>query len=250
MRALLDRTFTNGVGTQMRISAAALDLGGHYADETRAFTNSFPASRNIMAIKGNSHRMDFVWPKRKSTSKSKAIFYSIDPHLARDGIFRLMQYAGEKAPMVPTEVGMEFIDRLMCQERYRNKKDGRWHWRDKKGARAEEEWMCLAYAYAALKSLQLNYKKKWGDLNEAAKHLGVQELNFDPETGELDYTGPDRSAMAIERIERGEPEPVIPPRQRQAAAPPASRKEQKVNEPAPSPPAKKKIKRFRTGLIG
>lgn len=200
MTALLDREFTKRDGTKMRIMAAAIDLGGHFSDATRAYTASFKKLRNIWAIKGRSNtkgsRGGTVWPRKYSKNeKSGAKFYSIDSHLARDAIFRLMQMKGSSAPALPISLLAEradFIEKLMCEER--KKIGGGWYWQPKKGGRAEEEWMCLGYAYAALKGLQANYLE-FRDLNLAAKRAGVVEY-YDEETGEIDppYSGEDMSA--------------------------------------------------------
>ncbi len=198
LRSLLDRPYYKRDGSKWFIQASAHDFGGKgYADEVRMFTNSFDRHRNVWAIKGNRHRMDFVWPKKRSSQskeKNGNVYYTIDSHLARDGIFRLMQLKGDKEPLIPSTLGSAYLDKLMCQERFR--KEGKWHWRNKEGRRAEEEWMCLAYAYAALKGLQLALPRLWKDLNLAARDRDVPELIFDPQTGEIGYDGVDKSAMA------------------------------------------------------
>lgn len=196
LRALLDRPFYKRDGSAWYIQASAHDFGGKgYGDEVRAFTNSFPIYRNVWAIKGNAHRKDFIWPKKRSTQqKTGNIFYTIDPHLARDSIFKLMQLKGDKEPLIPLAVGAGYLSQLMCEERFR--KDGKWSWRPKKGMRSEEVWMCLAYAYVALKGLQINNRKKWADLNLAARTSGIPDVIFDPQTGEIGYDGIDKSAMA------------------------------------------------------
>ncbi len=252
LRALLDRTFYKRDGKPMKIAAAAIDLGSNtrgVADATRLFCNSFPLFRNIWAIKGNSHRKDFEWPKLRSKNKNSGTYYSIDSHLSRDAIFKLVQYAGDKVPMVPLALGEAFIDKLVCQERYR--KDGRYHWRDKKGSRAEEQWMCLAYAHAALKGLQASYAKKWKDLNLAADTLRIPETNHDPITGEVMYSGVDKSAPATERLNAVVPLDAPEPQSQLARSRPL--KEHIVNnrvaDAAPTPP-KTKIKRFKTGRVG
>ncbi|WP_027489241.1 terminase gpA endonuclease subunit [Allorhizobium undicola] len=226
LRALLDRPYHKRDGSPWYIQASAHDFGGKgYADEVRAFTNSFPIRRNVWAIKGNSHRKDFIWPKRKSKQNANGnVFYTIDSHLARDAIFKLLQLQGDKQSLIPLSLGSGYLDRLMCEERYR--KDGKWHWRKKQGHRSEEEWMCLAYA--ALKGLMLN--RNWKNLNLAAGDRDVPELIFDPETGEIGYEGIDKSAMALLKQQLAEQDL----REVQISIP-GSAKEQKVNN-APAQP--------------
>lgn len=206
LRDLINRRFRKRDGKELAIIATAIDLGGHYADETRAFAASFPKSRNVWAIKGRNNtkgtRSATIWPRKVSRStKTGSQFYVIDSQLARDAVFRLVQMRGDTAMWVPDAllgIMPDYLDKLMCEERKRLKTG--WYWQPKKSCRAEEVWMCLAYAYAALKGLQASYKG-WRDLNLAADGLGIPKVPHDPVTGELyaDYAGDDLSAHAVER---------------------------------------------------
>lgn len=246
LRELLNRPFYKRDGSKWFVQASAHDFGGQgYADAVRMFCNSFAVARNVWAIKGNAHRKDFVWPKSRSKSTSGTTYYTIDSHNARDDVFKLMQLVGDKEPFVPLSLGTGYLDKLMCQERVR--KDGRWHWREKKGHRAEEEWMCLAYAYAALVGLKTSYKK-WRSLNLAAESLRVPNISFDPQTGELGCDSVDKSAMAM-RVE------VQIVQDAQAKAKPQPSIEQKVHKVPDRPAAAEKSggelvrKRRRGGII-
>lgn len=206
LRDLINRRFRKRDGKELAIIATAIDLGGHYADETRAFAASFPKSRNVWAIKGRNNtkgtRSATIWPRKVSRStKTGSQFYVIDSQLARDAVFRLVQMRGDTAMWVPDALLAnmpDYLDKLMCEERKKLKTG--WYWQPKKSCRAEEVWMCLAYAYAALKGLQASYKG-WRDLNLAADTLDIPKVPHDPVTGELyaDYAGDDHSAHAIER---------------------------------------------------
>lgn len=199
LTAILDRTYRKRDGSEWRIEAAAIDLGGHFADETRRFCAGFHSRRNIWAVKGRNNakgtRSALVWPSKPSRSqKAGAKFYTIDSQLARDAVFRLLQLKGEHAPMFPSSTPPDFFARMMCEER--KKVNGGWYWQPKKGGRAEEEWMTLVYAYAALQGLRHGRARQWRDLNVAAERLGVPAVPHDPQTGEVDYDGPDRSVTA------------------------------------------------------
>jgi len=206
LRDLINRRFRKRDGRELAIMATAIDLGGHYADEVRAFCASFPKNRNVWAIKGRNNtkgtRSATIWPRKVSRStKTGSQFYVIDSQLARDAVFRLMQMRGDGAMWVPNSiltVFPDYLDKLMCEERKKLKTG--WYWQPKKGSRAEEVWMCLAYAYAALKGLQASYRG-WRDLNLAADGLGIPKIPHDPVTGEVyaDYSGDDNSAHALER---------------------------------------------------
>lgn len=198
---LLNRKFTRRDGTEVGIAAAAIDLGGHFADEVRAYTARFSAKRSVWAIKGRNNtkgtRSATVWPKKASKStKGGASFYVIDSQLSKDAVFRLIQLKDDASPLVPMSMPPDYLKKLMCEERRRV--NGGWYWQPKRGGRAEEEWACLAYAYAALKGLQATWRD-YRDLNLTGHRLGIPELSFDPETGELGYDGEDFSVHAVER---------------------------------------------------
>lgn len=204
LTALLDRTFRNRAGYQHPISAVAVDLGGHFADETRLFTSKFSPRRSVWSIKGKNNakgtRSSTVWPRKASKSRKLGVsYYVIDSQLAKDAVFRLIQIRGDNAPMFPRSLlvdNPDYLDKLMCEER--KKIGGGFYWQPKKGGRAEEEWACLAYAYAALKGLQATWLK-WRDLNLAGEKLGIPEVCFDPVTGEIGYDGEDFSVLELER---------------------------------------------------
>lgn len=202
MRDLINRKFAKRDGTLMPILATAIDLGGHFADETRAFCATFPARRNVWAIKGKNNSKgtrSTIWPRKASRSHKTGIkFYTIDSQSARDSVFRLLQMKGVQAPTVPISMPADFLEKLMCEERKRI--NGGMYWQPKQGRRAEEEWMCLAYSFVALKGLQTSYVA-WRDLNLAARRAGIAELPpHDPETGEIveEYSGADHSSMSLE----------------------------------------------------
>lgn len=201
---IINRGYAKRDGKVFYVQATAIDLGGHFADDTRAYTAKFPPSRNVWAIKGRNNakgsRSATVWPKKASRShKTGTPFYTVDSQLARDAIFRLLQLTGDNAPMVPQSMPADYLDKLMCEER--KKLQLGYYWQPKQGSRAEEEWMCLAYAYVALKGLQASYAR-WRDMNLAARELNIPEIGFDPETGVIDYDGPDMSAHAVEKANR------------------------------------------------
>lgn len=201
VKDFLNRQWKRRDGRTMSIMARAMDSNGGFADEVRAFCASCPVSSNTWAIIGDNKaagtRSKYVWPTKASTSKkTKNRYYRIDSGLAKDGVFRLLQQTGDFAPMIPKSMPPDYLDKLMCEERKKVK--GGYYWQPKRGRRAEEEWVCVAYAYAALKGLQLT-RSKWADLNLAARDLGIPETIHDPVTGEIGYFGEDLSAHAQER---------------------------------------------------
>ncbi|MGO7115585.1 terminase gpA endonuclease subunit [Rhizobium johnstonii] len=251
---LFNRGFEKRDGKKFYIQAAAIDLGGHFADDTRAYTSKFPATRNIWAIKGRNNakgsRSPTVWPKKASrSSKSGVIFYTIDSQLARDSIFRLLQLTGDNAPMVPQSMPADYLEKLMCEER--KKVQLGYYWQPKHGGRAEEEWMCLAYAYVALKGLQASYQR-WRDLNVAADRLEIPKVGHDPTTGEIDYDGPDRSAHSQEAASRIMPlDTVSIGREQLALTAPKPRTNAVAAEPVAVPKAedRPRVRKRRSGGV-
>lgn len=77
LTALLDRTFRNRAGYQHPISAVAIDLGGHFADETRL--SKFSPRRSVWSIKGKNNtkgtRSSTVWPRKASKSRKLGVSY-------------------------------------------------------------------------------------------------------------------------------------------------------------------------------
>ncbi|TBA24735.1 terminase gpA endonuclease subunit [Rhizobium ruizarguesonis] len=201
VRAFLNRQWKRRDGKTMQIMAAAMDSNGGFPDEVRAFCASFPSTRNIWAIIGDNKaagtRSRYVWPSKANTSrKTKNRYYRIDTGLAKDSVFRLLQQTGDHAPMIPASMPPTYLERLMCEEK--KKVRAGYYWQPKRGRRAEEEWVCLAYALAALKGLQIT-RSVWADLNVAGKDLDIPVMIHDPVTGEIGYFGDDFSALAQER---------------------------------------------------
>lgn len=202
VRSFLNRHWKRRDGRTMQIMATAMDSNGGFTDEVRLFAASFPASRSVWAIIGKNNeagtRSDYVWPKKpNSHGKTRTQYFRIDSGLAKDHIYRLLQRTDEDGTMIPPSMRPDYLDKLMCEERVKVKAG--YYWKKKRGRRTEEEWICLAYAYAALKGLQLAKPTVWSNLNLAGATLGIPETIHDPDTGEIGYRGLDMSAHAQER---------------------------------------------------
>lgn len=203
VRQFLRRQWKRRDGRTMQIMATAMDSNGGFADEVRAFAASFSINSSVWAIIGDNKtkgtRSRYVWPTKATTNKkSRTQYYRIDSGLAKDAVFRLLKQEDDYAPMFPKSMPPDYLEKLLCEESKPIKGVG-FYWQPKRGRRAEEEWVCLAYSYAALKGLQLAKQGTWGDLNLAARDLVIPEKILDPETGEPGYRGLDMSAHAQER---------------------------------------------------
>lgn len=262
VREFLGRPFKRRDGKTMQIMAAAMDSNGGFPEQVRAFCASFPSTRHIWAIIGNNaavkdDRTRYIWPRKPTPGKrGKGSYYRIESILAKSEVFRLLQCKDDYAPMFPASMPPDYLDKLLCEEKIRDRKTGKVRWVEKRGRRPEEEWVCLAYAYAALKGLQLVKQQTWGDLNLAGRRLGIPDTIHDPATGEIGYDGIDMSAHAQERRAAAgpllqTPEPAVS-RGSKAVAQAAEQKAAPTPAPvAPPPKAKRKtVKQFRSSRWG
>ena len=64
LAALLETPLRNTFGIDMLPAAAAIDIGGHHADDVKAFTISGKLRFAVMAVKGASRRLHAVLPRR------------------------------------------------------------------------------------------------------------------------------------------------------------------------------------------
>ncbi|RVG70896.1 terminase gpA endonuclease subunit [Sinorhizobium meliloti] len=235
VRQFLRRHWRRRDGRTMQIMATAMDANGGFADEVRAFAASFSVNSSVWAIIGDNKskgtRSRYVWPQKATTNKkSRTQYYRIDSGLAKDAIFRLLRQDEDYAPMFPKSMPPDYLEKLLCEES-KPVKTGGFYWQPKRGRRAEEEWVCLAYSYAALKGLQLAKQGTWGDLNLAARDLVIPEKILDPETGEIGYRGLDMSAHAQERRAAAGPLLVAPEQPKRGSPAKAQAPEQTAAPP-------------------
>ena len=195
------RPYRKRDGTVMRVQGEADDMGGHYGDQTKAYSAA-RRKENVWAVKGRNitlgARSASVWPKKVSrSSRGGQQWFMIDTQLAKDAVGRMLLVRGPGQAMFPMSLPPGYFEGLTAEKLVVDKKGNR-YWK-RKGANTGESWDCLVYAYAALCGLQASFKQ-WRDLNVAARNAGIPELPpHDPETGELlddVYTGPDRSVKA------------------------------------------------------
>lgn len=201
---IIDREFTKRDGTKLKVMATAVDMGGHYGDQTKLWAASRWRKR-VWAIKGINNELGkhakTVWPKKASRKEAaEQQWFMIDSQLARDIVGRKLRVRGPGGPTFPSSLPASYFQGLNAQKYHVDKK-GRAYWK-KKGKNTGEEWMCLAYAYAALCGLRAT-DRTYRDLNVAATRAGIPTLPpHDPETGEIletAYDGPDKSAESAKR---------------------------------------------------
>lgn len=200
--AIRRRAYRKRDGSTLIPQATAHDMGSSKVGVGDAVKAYCAARRmeNCWAVKGRNltygTRAPTVWPKKVSRNpKAGTTWYMIDTQQAKDTVGRMLRMRGPGSPMFPMSFGLDFFDGLAAESPVTDKKGNR-YWK-RTGKNTGEQWDCLVYAYAALLGLQASFTK-WRNLNLAAKRIGVPEVPHDPETGELDYDGPDRSVQAKE----------------------------------------------------
>jgi phage terminase large subunit GpA-like protein len=197
------RPYLKRDGTAMYVQATAMDMGGHHPDETRIFAGKFEAKMNVFAVRGSSQirgkRLVSIWPSGfnvKTKGKKKLLSYTVDSQSAKDRVAEMLLAEGDDAAMFPAAMPDSYFPKLLCEQRTLQPNGG-YYWHPKKGERADEEWMCLVYAYAALEGLRA-LRPRWRDLNLAARNAGIPDIMHDPETGEIGYEGQDLSIPALQ----------------------------------------------------
>ncbi|WP_181376097.1 terminase gpA endonuclease subunit [Ochrobactrum soli] len=192
---IINRRFKKADGTEMSVKASAIDLGGSYGDQTKAFAKA-RSTKRVWAVKGNNiakgKRSSSVWPRKVSRStRNGPTWNMIDTQLAKDAIGRMLAIRGPGAAIFPSTFSDAYFDGLSAEKLHIDKKGLR-HWQRKKSTNTGEEWDCLIYAYAALCGLQASVLE-YRDLNLAAKKLGIEDVlpPHDPEKGELLDDAPD-----------------------------------------------------------
>lgn len=241
--ALINTRFQKSDGTVLKISASAIDMGGDYGDQTKAYAKA-RAQRRVWAIKGKNQakgtRSATVWPRKVSRSTSSgSAWYMVDTQLAKDAVSRMLAIRGPGAATFPSHFSDNYFDGLSAEKLHIDKKGNR-HWQRKKSSQTGEEWDCLIYAYAALCGLQASVRE-YRDLNLAAKKLGIEDTlpPHDPETGEILEEAPaisSRSSNTRTKSEQGAEKP-----QRHGVV--------DVQKEEPSAAPKTAVKRKKTGGI-
>lgn len=201
---IINRRYSKADGTQMKIEASAIDMGGHYGDQIKAYANARIRKR-VWAIKGRNQtkgtRSASVWPRKVSRKTGGSYWHMIDTQLAKDAVGRMLSIRGSGSATFPDTFSDSYFEGLSAEKLYINKK-GQRHWQRTKSSNTGEEWDCLIYAYAALCGLQASVRD-YRDLNLAARKLGIEDVlpPHDPETGELvdEVTEIDHQSLIINR---------------------------------------------------
>lgn len=254
--ALLQRRFRKADGTEVPVTATAIDTGGGYGDAVKSYAASRTAW-NVWAVKGRNNRLGTrsasVWPARVSRAKGSMAGFAhrmIDTQLAKDVLGRRLKIesAGPGFVHFPKSLPDSYFHSLAAEKLVVDKRGNRF-WR-KRGANTGEAWDTMVYAYAALCGHQASFKL-FRDLNLAADRAGIsKDPPHDPETGELepDYAGPDRSAQSarVERIpdeRKAQVTTIATPREVDRSKPVDEPKASAAQKPSPVEKRTKRVQR-------
>jgi phage terminase large subunit GpA-like protein len=154
---LLASTFRTEAGRLLRVSAAAIDSGGHHAEAVYRFSAA-RFRRRVWAIKGQAGPYP-VWPKRASKAKTRDRVFLVGVDTAKDSITaRWGIEAGAGSCHLPTDPDAgydgDWFDQVTAEKRVTRYREGRPYavWTLPKGKR-NEAFDCRVYAMAAMKSL-------------------------------------------------------------------------------------------------
>jgi phage terminase large subunit GpA-like protein len=242
--ALLTRSFAKRDGTEMRIAAAAIDMGG-FNQEVKDFCR-LRFKRNVWCVKGDAKKRGTrgasVWP-RKASRKDGNAWYMLDTQLAKDALGRRMKIEspGPGYMHFPESVADDYFEGLTAEKLTIDKRGNR-DWKPKnKKKNSGEEWDCLVYAYAALQGHKATFKP-FRDLSLAADRMGIAKRDPAADEDGAEAVGPDRSAQSARReaevAQEGGKAPSAA-KQRRASGPQAP-------APAPAPTPGVKQRRPRT----
>lgn len=152
---LLRRTFKTADGRELPIAAAAIDMGGHRADDVYRFCRERKA-RNIIAIKGAKDISAPIWDRRPRTKTSgQSTAYMIGVNAAKDLIFAWLRVEERGPGFIHFPFGRDrsYFHGLVASERKLPRlENGRrvWRWVEREGV-PNEPLDTLVYAVAALR---------------------------------------------------------------------------------------------------
>jgi phage terminase large subunit GpA-like protein len=218
---LLLRGFKRSDGVALRISAAAIDSGGHHTSEVYAFCNE-RRRRKVWAIKGRNESRGSrtrVWP-RLPTTKLGSSLYMIGGNAARDfayGSLALVEPGPRYVhfPVEPAEgsrpIDVEYFTQLTREQLVR-RPGGFLEWDKPKVPR--EAGVCFVYAYVAMCGLQAS-SGRYVALGRMPEREEADEAATEPVTehSEVDEPGSDAEAQPADKAaaEPSAPVPTPPP---------------------------------------
>lgn len=177
------RPFKKLDGTELVPQAVAIDLGGHYTPDVKAWARG-RSKRNAWAVKGKNlakgTRSASIWPRAASRDRSES-HYMLDTQLAKDVIGRRMKAAHDAPDRMHFPAGTpdRYFEGLTVETRVQVPAGYYWH---KPNPKAYGEPLdCLVYAYSALQGLKMT-SKRWRNLDAIGQAMKAARAGQEPET--------------------------------------------------------------------
>ena len=150
---LIRRKFPSGWGRSLKISATAIDTGGHYTDAAYKFVKPRQRRRRIWGVKGRSGDYP-IWPEAPSRKNKGGIdLYMLGVDAAKKHIYDRLTVVdhGPGFCHFPLERGAGYFDQLTAEVYETRWARGRktLNWRLRKAGTRNEALDCRVYAYAA-----------------------------------------------------------------------------------------------------
>jgi phage terminase large subunit GpA-like protein len=149
-------------GRTLRVMAACVDSGGHYADATHTFCRA-KLARRVYSIKGDDGARP-IWPRNPSqTNKGTNLVYIVGVDSAKDIIYGRLNHTKTPGPgyfHFSDGLDPEFFQQLTSETIVTKIKSGMpiRTWQLKDGMR-NEALDCVVYAFAALRSMPISWDR-------------------------------------------------------------------------------------------
>jgi phage terminase large subunit GpA-like protein len=177
----LQRKFVHASGTEFKISATAIDSGGHHTDIVYKFC-WVRVGRRIGAVKGASQRAKEILSRPTMNNRYRARLFMVGTDTAKDLIFSRMRIRqpGPGYMHLPSWVDEEYLSQLTSEVAVRRYVRGRGTVREYVKTRERNEALDLeVYSLAALYMLGEHARRKLAD--RAAALATVNSRTDDPE---------------------------------------------------------------------
>ncbi|MCX2802251.1 phage terminase large subunit family protein [Microbulbifer thermotolerans] len=151
--------FNHESGARLRISATAIDTGGHYTDMVYKYCKQHAAER-VFAIKGSSTPGAPLVGRPSKNNKGAVNLFSIGTDTAKEMILGRLQVSEPGAGYVhfPVEIDREYCEQMTAEKRVPVRRNGRTVYTFKQMRPRNEALDCYVYALAALEILNPDFK--------------------------------------------------------------------------------------------
>lgn len=181
--AFLLQTFRHACGVEMRLSAVAVDSGGHHTDVVYKFCKA-RASRRVCAVKGSAQRAKEILSRPTHNNRYRAKLFMIGTDTAKDLLFSRMRIRkpGPGYMHLPDWADPEYLAQLTSEVVVRRYVRGRGTVREYVKIRERNEALDLeVYCLAALYMLGETVRRGLGERAAALVAKAATEADLDAE---------------------------------------------------------------------